>query len=56
MNEEQLRSFLKQQYPNSWNWHKRVDQMSYDQLVAVYIRIRGKEPEVDVSPEQLTLF
>jgi hypothetical protein len=30
--------------------------MSYDQLVAVYIRIRGKEPEVEISPEQLTLF
>jgi (2Fe-2S) ferredoxin len=59
MNENQLRSFLKlrvrvyKQGPNSWNWYKRVDQMSYDQLVeeseANERRATQELPETTVS-------
>lgn len=33
---------LKQFYPNSKNWHRKVDKMSEAQIVAVYIRMTNK--------------
>lgn len=58
MNEQQLRSWLKKQYPTSSSWAAKVDRMPYEQVVAVYIRMQAEEPKevVEISPDQLTLF
>jgi hypothetical protein len=38
----QEREELKKAYPNSKQWHEKVDKMPDDQVAAVYIRLRSQ--------------
>lgn len=36
------REELKKAYPNSKQWHEKVEKMSADQVTAIYIRLRSQ--------------
>jgi hypothetical protein len=48
VNENSMRNFLKERYPHSTTWARRVDRMSYEQVVAIYLRMQGEEEPVRV--------
>lgn len=42
MGKNQEREELKKAYPNSEQWHDKVNKMSDDQVTAIYIRLRNE--------------
>lgn len=42
MGKQQEREELKKAYPNSPDWHQKVDKMPDAQVVAIYIRKKSK--------------
>lgn len=42
MDVNQQREELKKAYPNSKQWHKKVDRMPENQVTAIYIRFRAE--------------
>lgn len=39
MSVEQMRAVLKKQYNGAWKWVARVNQMSDNQVIAIYFRM-----------------
>jgi hypothetical protein len=38
MTEEEVRTAVKEMYPKSKGWHRRVDHMPYSQVLAIHIK------------------
>lgn len=57
MEMNQVRNLVKDLYPHSASWHRRVDRMFDQQVFAIWKdHERKKEKEVKIHGEQLTLF
>lgn len=62
LTETQIRTWLKERYPHSTTWHRKVDKMGSSQVIAIYYRMQGNvqpkeaKEKSDVSAQQLTLF
>lgn len=53
----QIRNSVKDLYPHSSSWHRRVDRMFDQQVYAIHKRIEEeKEAEEKSNPKQLSLF
>lgn len=53
----QIRNWVKDLYPHSSSWHRRVDRMFDQQVFAIWKdHQEKKEKEVKINGEQLTLF
>jgi len=57
MEMNQIRNWVKDLYPHSASWHRRVDRMFDQQVFAIWKdHERKKEKEIEINGEQLTLF
>lgn len=53
----QIRNWVKDLYPHSASWHRRVDRMFDQQVFAIWKdHEEKKEKEVELNGQQLTLF
>jgi Na+-translocating ferredoxin:NAD+ oxidoreductase RnfD subunit len=58
LSDQQLKDSLKEMYPNSSGWHRKVDTMSKAQAFAIYMRFeeqKQKEERQEIYV-QATLF
>lgn len=57
MEMNQVRNLVKDLYPHSASWHRRVDRMFDQQVFAIWKDYeRKQEKEIKINGEQLTLF
>ena len=56
--DQHIRNSLKERYPNSSGWHRKVDAMSSNQAYAIYMRfqLQDEKEEREKVYIQATLF